>query len=334
MKILIVGLGSMGKRRLRNLQHLKAGEIFGYDPRPDRCQESEERHGIRTFSDFERAMSLSPDIMIVSTPPDLHTHYALVAARNNIHFFTEASVVDDGIDELIALCDGKSIVAAPSCTMRFNPSVRVIKDLVDGGTLGRVLTGSYHLGIYLPDWHPWEDYHSFYAAKKETGGCREMVPFELVWLTWVMGKVETVSGFKGKLSGLDVDVDDAYHVLFQFERGAFLSLAVDILARVFCFNCRLVLEKGLIDWTWNDKKVRVFSSGDCEWREYAEPEGLVLEGYIAAEEMYIEEMKCFLNAVKGEGRWPYTLREDRNILKLLYASEQSSEEGRHIKVLQ
>jgi len=334
MKILIVGLGSMGKRRVRNLQHLKAGEIFGYDPRPDRCRESEERYGIQTFSDFERAMSLSPDIMIVSTPPDLHTHYALIAARNNLHFFTEASVIDDGMDELIALCDEKNIVAAPSCTMRFNPSVRVIKDLVDGGALGRVLTGSYHLGIYLPDWHPWEDYHSFYAAKKDTGGCREMVPFELVWLIWVMGKVVTVSGFKSKLSDLDVDVDDAYQILLRFESGAFLSLAVDILARVFCFNCRLVLEKGLIDWAWNDKKVRVYSSDNGGWREYPEPAGLVLDGYVEAEEMYTEELKCFLDAVRGKGQWPSTLREDRDILKVLYASERSSDEGTHIKVQQ
>ena len=43
MKFLVIGLGSMGKRRVRNLQYLKAGEIIGFDLREDRCQETEKK---------------------------------------------------------------------------------------------------------------------------------------------------------------------------------------------------------------------------------------------------------------------------------------------------
>ena len=87
MKFLIVGLGSMGKRRIRNLQHLEAGEIVGYDLRSDRCEEAEARYGVRTFTDFEGAMALDPDVLVISTPPDLHMQYARVAVINNKHFY-------------------------------------------------------------------------------------------------------------------------------------------------------------------------------------------------------------------------------------------------------
>ena len=40
LKILVVGLGSMGKRRIRNLQHLNQNDVIGFDPRDDRCKES------------------------------------------------------------------------------------------------------------------------------------------------------------------------------------------------------------------------------------------------------------------------------------------------------
>lgn len=43
MNFLVVGLGSMGKRRIRNLQYLKAGEIIGFDLREDRCQEARKK---------------------------------------------------------------------------------------------------------------------------------------------------------------------------------------------------------------------------------------------------------------------------------------------------
>lgn len=39
MKFLICGLGSMGKRRIRNLKQLNQKELIGFDIRKDRCDE-------------------------------------------------------------------------------------------------------------------------------------------------------------------------------------------------------------------------------------------------------------------------------------------------------
>src|SRR5438105_5939595 len=104
MRFLIAGLGSMGKRRVRNLSFLKAGEILGFDPREDRRKEAEERYGIRTFADFPEALKQRPDALIISTPPDLHMPYMRAAAEAGIHFFCEASVVAEGLDSVIPLC--------------------------------------------------------------------------------------------------------------------------------------------------------------------------------------------------------------------------------------
>ena len=69
MRFLIVGLGSMGKRRIRNLKYLKAGEIIGFDTMEVRRKEAEEKYGIKTFDDFDKAMKEQPDAFIISTPP-------------------------------------------------------------------------------------------------------------------------------------------------------------------------------------------------------------------------------------------------------------------------
>jgi predicted dehydrogenase len=147
MKFLIVGLGSMGKRRIRNLKYLKAGEIIGFDTMEARRKEAEEKYGIETFDDFEKANEEQPDAFIISTPPDLHVKYAMDAAKRNKHFFMEASVVNEGMDELIALCRNKRIVAAPSCTMRFQASIRKLKELVDCKVIGKVLLFTHHSGL-------------------------------------------------------------------------------------------------------------------------------------------------------------------------------------------
>jgi predicted dehydrogenase len=333
MKFLIVGLGSMGKRRIRNLQYLKAGDIIGFDTREDRTKEAEEKYGIRTFTDFDKAMKENPDALIISTPPDLHTKYAKIAAANNKHFFTEASVLDKGMDELIKLCIGKKIVAAPSCTMRFNSSICRIKEIVDSGEIGKPLAFTYHSGQYLPDWHPWEDYRKFYVAQRETGAAREIVTFELVWLTWVFGGLDTISCFKGKTSILDIDIDDLYQIIIRFRSGAYGHMQVDVVSRVADRSCKIFGEKGVIFWNWGED-VRVYTTEDKQWKNYREEKGTNVEGYDEKikEEPYIREMRSFVGAIRKKSEYPYTIEEDRTVLKWLYAAERSSDTKIHTKV--
>jgi predicted dehydrogenase len=334
MKFLVVGLGSMGKRRTRNLQYLKAEEIAGFDIREDRRKEAEQKYGIETFAKFDEAMRSSPDALIISTPPDLHVKYALEAAKNNKHFFMEASVVDRGMSELIEICRKRDIVAAPSCAMRFIPSVKKIKEIVDSGIIGDVLSFTHHSGQYLPDWHPWEDIKKYYVSKRETGGAREIVPFELVWLTWVLGDMETISCFKGKLSKLEADIDDVYQIIMKFNSGVLGHLMVDVVSRTADRSFKLFGEEGSIFWDWGTG-VNVYTSKHRKWTSYPERAGTTVRGYDEKikEEPYIEEMDVFIKATKKEKRYPYTLEEDQRILELLYAAEKSSGKGSHVETV-
>ena len=332
MKFLIVGLGSMGKRRIRNLKYLQKREIIGFDPVEARREEAEEKYGVRTFEDFDQAMQSDPDALIISTPPDLHMKYALEAAKHNKHFFTEASVVEDGMDELIALCGHKKIVAAPSCTMRFQSSIKKLKELVDSKVIGDILLFTHHSGQYLPDWHLWEDYRKFYVAKRATGAAREIVSFELVWLTWVFGNIDAVSCFKGKLSSLEIDIDDAYQCILKFRNRVLGSMLVDVISRIAERSCEIYGEKGNIRWELGSG-VKVYTADDKQWREYAEKPGTKVAGYDEkiSEEMYIDEIGTFVKAIRGETKFPYTLGEDKCVLDVLKDLEKSSDSKAQVK---
>ena len=332
MKFLIVGLGSMGKRRIRNLKYLKAGEIIGFDTMEARRKEAQEKYGIKTFDDFDKAVKEQPDAFVISTPPDLHVKYAKEAAKRSTHFFMEASVVEEGMDELIALCRNKKIVAAPSCTMRFQGSIKKLKELVDSKIIGKVLLFTHHSGQYLPDWHPWEDYRKFYVARRATGAAREIVSFELVWLEWVFGNIDTVSCFKGKLSSLEIDIDDAYQCILKFKNTVLGNMLVDVVSRVAERSCEIYGEKGNIRWEWGSG-IKVYTADDKKWKEYAEQAGTKVAGYDEkiSEEMYIDEIGTFVKAVKGETKYPYTLEEDKKILDVLKGLEQSSGDKTQVK---
>jgi predicted dehydrogenase len=186
------------------------------------------------------------------------------------------------------------------------------------------------MGQYLPDWHPWESISKFYVGQRQTSATREMVPFEMEWITWIFGDVKTISCLKGKTSDLPVDIDDVYQVIFEFENGVIGHLLVEVISRTPTRILRVVGDKGTIEWNWLEDVVRLYDIKKKQWVEFKEKRGFKEKGYVAKENMYIEEMKNFINAIKGKEKYVYSLEDDLKILTLLESSEKSSDEHIHI----
>jgi predicted dehydrogenase len=335
MRILVVGLGSMGRRRLRNLTHLGGAELAGLEPGDERRAEVAGEFGIPAFATLDEALeSFGPQALVISTPPDRHTEYAIEAARRGLHFFTEASVVPGDTDELIEVARAAGVVGAPSCTMRFHPAVQKMRERIEAGAIGKPLFLTHHVGQYLPDWHPWEDYRTYYVARRETGAAREIVPFELNWMAYLFGPVEAVAGMKSKLSSLEVDIDDVYSGLTRFESGVQCNLVIEVISRPAIRRARIIGEEGTLIWDWNERRVEEWSAATGEWVMHPDPPPVDGPGGLwVAENMYIEEMRGYLRAIaEGEAAYPFSLEEDHALLAALAQIERSSDEGVRVEL--
>ena len=334
MKFLVIGLGSMGRRRIRNLQYLKEKDIIGFDIRADRCKKAEDKYGIKTFKRFEEAMEQNPAALIISLPSNQHHKYALLAAEANKDFFTESNFLPQGIKDLMKIEKRKDIVAVPSFTMPHHSSIKLIKEMVSENKVGKVLCFTYHLSAYLPDWHPWEDYREVYYSKKETPGCKEMIAFELTWLTWLLGNVKKVSCLKGKLSNLETEIDDVYQIILEFKNNILGNMLIEIVSRPSVRDLKLFANEGTILWDSEKGIVKVFDVQKKEWKEYPEEIGIVEPGYSVRthEEMYVEEMKDFLKAIKREKPYPYSFKKEKEIVEVLEIIEKSAQENISVEV--
>lgn len=190
--------------------------------------------------------------------------------------------------------------------------------------MGSFLNFSYHSGQYLPDWHPWESILDFYVSKKETGGAREIVPFELTWLCDIFGYPEDVSGFFGKTTNLGCDIDDTYAVLLKFEKG-YGTLLVDVVSRYAVRNIIINLEYAQILWNWNDKFFKLYDAKNKRFIIIEQPQGESHVGYNKniIENMYVEEIEQFITSIiKKQRVFPNTLEEDIKILEILEKIEE------------
>jgi predicted dehydrogenase len=322
MKFLVVGLGSMGKRRIRCLQTLGFEDITGVDLREDRRRETERLHSIRTLSRVDPETLASVDAMIVSTPPNHHAEYLKAAVEAGKHVFVEASVVAAGLSDLDAVARRKGVTVAPSCTLRFHPAVKQVARLVTSGALGKVANFSYHSGQYLPDWHPWERVADYYVSNPETGGAREIVPFELTWLTEVFGWPSSVTGERASTMDVGAKIDDTYVVTLRYPR-ALGVLIVDVVARAAIRRLLVNMERGQITWDWGENAVHVYESDSGKWVSHSLPVPKAAVGYNKniAEQMYVDEIASFVGAISGGDSFPNTLSDDIRVLNLLYQAE-------------
>ncbi len=330
-KILIVGLGSMGKRRIRNLQKLGYNHLFGFDLRDDRILETKKKYKIKCFNNFKNALNEKPDIMIISTPPHLHKEYAKKAIQQNIHVFLEVNLLYDHVESILKLSKKSSSIICSSNTMQFHPIVKKLKILVEQKKIGKIYTVHHHVGHFLPNWHPWESYKDFFVSRKETGGAKELVPVDLNWLTYIFSDIRTVFANVNKISKLDVKIDDNYQAILEFKNKIFCTLNIDVFSIPSVKETKIIGEKGTIVCDFDKSQIKInIGKG---WKLISLSKDKVASGYkgiTPPESLYEEEILNFLNAIQKSKSCSFSLKNELKILKILDTIEKSSKLGKKI----
>lgn len=231
MRVLFCGLGGIGQRHLRNLRALVGDrlEVHAFRVRRNRDRlldnltiadgaDLESDFAITVHNDLLAALSTRPDVVFVCNPSSLHVPVALAAAEAGAHLFIEKPVSHDmnGVTDLLSIVRQKRLVCLVGYNFRFNPGPMRLKEIVDAGTLGRIIGVRAEIGEYLPNWHRYEDYRQMYAARKDLGGGVILSQIhEMDLVCWLFGLPRRVLCMGGHLSGLDVDVEDSASSLMQ-----------------------------------------------------------------------------------------------------------------------
>ena len=200
MNIAVIGLGSMGKRRIRLLKELYPEfSIYGVDSRPDRIKEAAESLQIQCFPDINDVPK-NCDCSFVCTSPLSHASIISDCLSRGWHVFTEMNLVDDRYDENIKLAKQNGRRLFLSSTFFYRDEPKYIRSRIDSE---RKWNYVYHIGQYLPDWHPWENYKSYFIGDNRTNGCREIMAIELPWLTAAFGDITRTHVQSDKMTNLE-----------------------------------------------------------------------------------------------------------------------------------
>lgn len=314
--LLVIGLGSMGQRRVRILKQLYPHcTVAGIDSNPARAEKVGLEYGIEVYGDVEE-ITMPVYAAFICTSPESHHKLIHLCLEKGSHVFSEINLVDTGYEKNMALADARKRVLFLSSTPLYKDEIRYIIHKVRTNKEKKVY--AYHVGQYLPDWHPWDNLRDFFVSEKSTNGCREILAIELPWLVAAFGKVQSVKVLKNNFSHLDIRFPDTYMIWLTHEDGTTGNLIVDVVSRKAVRKLEIYNEDMYLSWNGTpdsllERDVEKGREHMIEFDNYIHDERY---GAFINEAAYVREVEEFFEVLKGK-KALYGFAQDQEIIDLI-----------------
>lgn len=305
MKICVVGFGSIAKRHIRNLSRIL--ESKGENLKVDLLRSSPTRSVIeQEFEDImdvctenEAELKESYDAVFITNPTN--SHYGTLRRMHDRSdcFFIEKPVFGpaDLKRPLDFLSNHKIYYVA--CPLRYTKVVAYAKERLSDAIFVRAISSSY-----LPDWRPGTDYRKAYSANKSLGGG---VSIDLIhewdYLIYLFGRPAKVLSNMGKVSSLEMDVEDYASYIGAFRNTGF-ELHLDYFGRV------------------PRRYFEIYTSEDvilCDILKgsvHSQVSGNTIDLSESRDEYQQQELSHFLSIIKGESANTNTIQHAMEVLKI------------------
>jgi predicted dehydrogenase len=221
--ILIIGLGSVGKKHVAAIREASPGSVI-YALRSS--------IGAEPYEDVKNIFAVNempakPDFVIISNPTSMHKTSLTEIMQLDCPVFIEKPVFDtlENVDDLIKQLNNKKLITYIACNMRFHPAIKYLRAYLQDSKQ-QINEVNIYCGSYLPDWRPDSDFRTSYSANAGMGGGVHLdLIHELDYCTWLFGTPLSVNSLKTNNSSLNIDAVD--NAQFQF-RYAFFTASINL----------------------------------------------------------------------------------------------------------
>jgi len=314
-----VGLGSVGKRHLKNLLSIVDTEIVIYS-KQTKLKLSNKKN-IKIFNSLDKCLLEKPDVGFITNETAYHIPIAIKLAKAGLDLFIEKPLSNNmrNVKELEKIVKAKKLVTLMGCNWRFDKCIKGIKHLLDQKTIGKIISVKVECGTYLPDWHPDEDYSKGYAARKELGGGVVLTCIhELDYLFWFFGEIKEVFSMTGKFSNLKINASDLSAIILKFNTNIIAEVHLDYFQKPETRSCKIIGTNGIISWDSLTNEVKVYNSKKEKWISK-----IKIKKY-EKNETYVEEIKHFIQCVNKKEKSINNIIQGTYVMKVALEIIKSS----------
>ena len=311
MKILICGVGSIGERHIRNLLTLGYEDIILY--RTSNSQLRSLNQNLKTFNNLDEALVQKPDVAFITNPTSLHLNTAISCAMAGCHLFIEKPLSHslEGVDKLKQIVVKKDLVCMTGFMYRYHPLIQKMKEISNSKKFGELICIRSSWGEYLPDWHPWEDYRSGYAAKEMLGGGpTATLSHDIDLAIWFSNsEVKKFVNFQNHQSKLELETSHGNDILIKFYNGVTANIHLDFFQKPYHREFEIIFTEGKLNFNYYNNRLDIISSDDKHKK-------IVLKDF-NRNEMFLLEIKDFINSIINKKASPIPINESLKSMQII-----------------
>ncbi len=322
INVLVIGVGSIGERHVRNLLSLGA-TVSIFDTEIILKTEIAEKYAVQPLSSLDNTLKIF-DLVLICTPTHTHVELAKKALNAGCHIFIEKPIAEKHSSELASLSQLAKMsekIILVGCNMRFHRGVQEIKNILDSNALGKIYSVYAHCGHYLPNWRK-TDYRNTYSARAAQGGgiMLECI-HEFDYLRWLFGDILETSARTVRSGALDIDGEDSAEITFLFKSGFLGHLHADYLQQTKRRGCEIVGENGTFIWESRGKNPEIATFTFL--RKNGEP---IEQKTVSVEldEMYLAEMRYLLEMIENGTKTMNDVIQAAETLRLVELAKESA----------
>jgi len=273
--IVVVGAGSIGERHIRNLWTLGYSNILVFRQRNLPFRDIADAK-VTVLTDWNEVLKLKPAAAFICTPTAQHFEKTVECIQEGIHVLVEKPLSHAvyNTTELVRLIKENQVLLQVGYMMRYHPFAQYLKDAIAQKKWGNLLNIQTFWGEYLPHWHPWEDYTTSYAAKKELGGGPALtLSHDIDLANWLSGStVKLFQALGNYTSQLKVNTESMFDLNIAYHSGASAHIHTNFCQKIPQRNYKFIFDGAVVDFdyfgntltiaTENGKEVKVADGFD------------------------------------------------------------------------
>lgn len=233
--ILVIGAGSIGERHIRNLWQLGYQDIIVYRQRNLPFRDIANAK-VTVITNWNEVLQQKPFAAIICTPTSQHLQQSMLCLQSNMHVLVEKPLAAENfnVQELMNTASANNKYLQVAYMLRYHPLIKKIKNLVEENTYGKLINIQTYWAEYLPNWHPWEDYRTTYAAKKELGGGVALtLSHDIDVCSFIANSaVKRFASFPNSQSHLEINTESLFDTTILYENNTIAHVHVNFMQPV------------------------------------------------------------------------------------------------------
>lgn len=301
MNVLIIGLGSIGKKHVDAIKSLvNNSKIYALR---SNCNINQYLDVINIY-DLKCIPTLSLDFIIISNPTSEHRKTIEEIIEYNLPVFIEKPIDSNlKIASLIKRIEEKKLMTYVACNLRFLDCISYVKDYLNSKQTSILNEVNVYCGSYLPDWRPNVDYRKVYSAIPELGGGVHLdLIHELDYLYWFFGIPKKVNRIFRSQSSLTIFSHDYANFVLEYD-GFCSNVILNYYRKEPKRSLELVFEKET--WEIDLLKNKIMSNNR-----------IIFLSNQRIPDTYILQMEYFIKCVKFKSETFNTMMNAFDVLKI------------------